>query len=187
MDIKIPKHLKKRFKAISKLPVSLELPQPWGKPTWIAVGGLTDVGFADSSDLLLCVSADGRGLIDCLSGEKISRDYDRDFNFDAGNLLIEGIGPLADQTIRMAGLAGGGLASGAYDGWSIELYPLAFPDSQLIVSPPRQTMLWTHREDEMQLHKLGGFVTGLKTFGFSPTGNSLVIAISSDVIIYVRD
>jgi len=38
----------------------------------------------------------------------------------------------------------------------------------------------------MNLTKLGGFITEIRTFGFSPTGLSFVVATSSDVIIFSR-
>lgn len=186
MSVKVPSHLKERFDALERLPVASALPAPWNGPINIAVGGLTDVGFGDSSDFLICISSNGRGVIDCLTGSKVARDDSEDFAFDAGNLLVAGIGPLAEKQIRTAGLAGGGLASGASDGWNTQRHPFAFPDEQLFVAPPDQTMLWTQRGEEMRLTKLGGFVTEVRAFGFSPTGRSFVIATSSDVIVFCR-
>ena len=78
----------------------------------------------------------------------------RNLSFDAGNLLVEGIGSLSNARIRTAGLCGGGLASGTSDGWSVERHPFAFPEQALIVSPPRQTMLWTAKGEDMKLTKL---------------------------------
>ena len=176
MSVRIPSHLKERFDALQSMPVASSLPPPWSGPTSIAVGGLTDVGFRDSSDLLMCISSTGRGVIDCLAGSKIARDDSDELAFDLGNLLAAGIGPLADAQIRTAGLAGGGLPSGTQDGWSAQRHPFAFPDEQLFVAPPGQTMLWTRCGEEMRLTKLGGFVTELRAFGFSPTGRSFVIA-----------
>lgn len=145
MSVRIPSHLKERFDALESMPVASSLPPPWSGPTTIAVGGLTDVGFRDSSDLLMCISSTGRGVIDCLAGSKIARDDSDELAFDLGNLLAAGIGPLADAQIRTAGLAGGGLPSGTQDGWSAQRHPFAFPDEQLFVAPPGQTMLWTRR------------------------------------------
>lgn len=186
MSVQIPSHLKERFDTLERLPVVSILPAPWNAPTIIAVGGLTDVGFADSSDLLMCISSSGRGVVDCLTGSKIARDYSEDFEFDAGNLLVSGLGPMAGKQIRTAGLAGGGLSSGTKDGWNAQRHPFAFPDEQVFVAPPGQTMLWTHRDDEMRLTKLGASVTELRAFGFSPTGRSFVVATSSDVIVFSR-
>jgi hypothetical protein len=152
-----------------------------------AVGGLTDVGFADSTDLLICVSSSGRGVFDCMTGTRVARDYGSEFEFDAGNLLVEGIGTLDGKKIRTAGIAGGGLATGTQDGWGVQRHPFAFPEEQLFVGPPGQTMLWTQRGVEMHLSKLGGFITEVRAYGFSPTGRTFVVATSSDVMMFARD
>lgn len=67
--------------------------------------------------------------------------------------------PLEGKRIRAAGLAGGGLASGTHDGWCVERHPFAFPDEELFVGPPGQTMLWTQHGVHARLYKLGGFDT----------------------------
>lgn len=187
MAVRVPEHLRERFDLLERLPVERDLPKPWRNVGTFAVGGLTDVGFADSSDLLLCISGSGRGVFDCLAGLRVARDDSSDFAFDLGNLIAEGIGPLAGQRIRTAGMYGGGLASGSGDGWCIERHPFSFPDDELFVSPPGHTMLWTRRDEEVRLTKLGRFVTELRAFGFSPTGRTLVVAVSSDVTIFARD
>jgi hypothetical protein len=186
MAVCIPSHLKERFDALERAPMAPALPKPWGSPKTIAVGGLTEVGFGDSSDLLVCISSSGRGVVDCLTGEKIARDDDQDFYFDEGNLLVAGLGPLSGKQIRTAGLAGGGLPSGTKDGWSAQRHQFSFPNEQVFVSPPGQTMLWTRQGDEMHITKLGGLATDLRAFGFSPTGRSFVIATSSDVTDFSR-
>lgn len=186
MPLKIPKHLKQRFDELDRLPTISALPAPWNNRTYVAVGGLTNIGFADESDLLICMSSTGLGVFDCLTGVRLARDDSTDFDFDAGNLLVSGIGPLEGKRIRTAGISGGGLASGTYDGWGIERHPFAFPDEELFVGPPGQTMLWTQHGAQTRLYKLGGFVTEVRAFGFSPTGRSLVVATSSDVLMYAR-
>ncbi|MCE9530601.1 MAG: hypothetical protein K8T89_05655 [Planctomycetes bacterium] len=187
MAVRIPEHLKKRFEFLEGLRVEHTLPAPWRAAGTFAVGGLTEVGFADSSDLLICVSSAGRGVFDCMASDRIARDDSEDFEFDSGNLLVAGIGPLEGQRIRTAGISGGGLASTARDGWGVERHPFSFPDDELFFCSPGQTMLWTRPGETPRLTKLGGFVTELRAFGFSPTGRSFVIATSSDVLIYVRE
>ena len=49
------------------------MPSTWRKVTYLAVGGLTEVGFAGST-LLLVVSHQGRGVVDVASGEMLARD-----------------------------------------------------------------------------------------------------------------
>ncbi|MBX7174913.1 MAG: hypothetical protein K1X72_28310 [Pyrinomonadaceae bacterium] len=60
---------------INQLPLQNEVPI-WKKVNSFAIGGLTQVGYAPNSDILLVVSHQGRGIFDCLIGEKIARDYD---------------------------------------------------------------------------------------------------------------
>jgi hypothetical protein len=185
MSVSVPARLKERFDAIERLEKGRALPSPWRSNGSFAVGGLTDVGFVDSSDLVICLSSTGRGLFDCISGSRVARDDDPEFEFDTGNLTVEGIGPLAGTAIRTAGMYGGGLASGTHDGWAVEPHPFAFPEQVLIVSPPGQTMLWTAKGEEMHLTKLADYE--IRAFGFSPTGRSFVLATSSDLLIFVRD
>ena len=105
-------------------PVIGELPQPWRALQVFGVGGLFQVGYASNSDLLLVLSAQGRGVFDCLAGEKLARDYAEahDF-FDPVRLTSLGIGPLSETTVRMAGLFGGGLPLTTSDGWRLEVRP----------------------------------------------------------------
>jgi hypothetical protein len=132
------------------------------------------------------MSSAGLGVFNCLTGDRVARDDGADVDFDAGNLLVGGIGPLKGTRIRTAGLAGGGLTSQTYDGWGIERHPFAFPDEELFVGPLGQSMLWTQHGAQTRLYKLGGFVTELRAYGFSPTGRSLVVATSSDVLMFAR-
>jgi hypothetical protein len=185
--VTVPEHLKDRFELLESLRAERSLPAPWRANGTFAVGGLTDVGMADSSDLLICVSSSGRGVFDCIAGARVARDDGDDFEFDLGNLLVEGIGPLAGQRIRTAGMHGGGLARSTRDGWSVERHPFAFPDNELFVCPPGQTMLWARHGETTRLTKLAGFVTAVRAFGFSPTGRTFVVATSSDVMIFARN
>ncbi|MDR6742526.1 hypothetical protein J2X56_004557 [Herbaspirillum sp. 1173] len=94
---------------LSKIP-SQACPPGWQKTGAFAVGGLTEVGFSQRSELLLVVSSAGRGVIDCTRGEKIARDYEINGDwYSASSLTCEGIGPLKDERIQLAGLVGGGL------------------------------------------------------------------------------
>lgn len=175
--------LRARADALAALP-SAAPPAPWRHVATLPVGGLTEVGFADSSDMLLVLSDDGRGVVDCRTGQLLAR-HDDDA-FDAGNLTAKGIGPIGGAKVRMGGLRGGGLPICTADGWGLQRRPLAWPDDELILSPPGQTMLWTPRGEPMQLTRLAGFVTEVRAFGFSPTGETLVIATASDLAIFRR-
>src|SRR5262245_35136746 len=116
-------------------------PTPWQLRAAHAIGGLTDVGFGRASDLLLVVSSQGRGVFDCITGMRVARDSgmpeadEADWQ-DAFELEAQGIGPLAGQTVRTSGLAGGGLAFMTRDGWAAERLTLDWPNESLLLVPP---------------------------------------------------
>lgn len=180
----IPEHLKERFRYLDDLVPAL-LPAPWRALRSMAVGGLWHVGFAVDSDLLLVISSSGRGVIDCLTGEKVARD-DADYYADSPKLEAEGIGPIEGQYVRLAGIHGGGLSHVTKDGWLIELHPLSWPEEEFFLCPPGQTMLWNPPSEKPTLSKIRPCPSSLVAYGFSPTGKSLVIATSSDLTIYSR-
>ncbi|MFT3728252.1 MAG: hypothetical protein QM759_10555 [Terricaulis sp.] len=177
--------LKARIDALTALKPS-EPPAPWRHVATLQIGGLTEVGFANSSDLLLVISSAGRGVVDTGQGKLIARDDDDRFAFDSGNLIAEGIGPINGVKVRVSGLRGGGLSTHTADGWSVERQPLAWPDEELILSPPGQSMLWTPTGKLVVLTKLAGFASEIRVFGFSPTGRAFIIATASDVAIFSR-
>jgi hypothetical protein len=180
----IPEHLKALYRQLLALPASPP-PSPWRLAATHAVGGLTDVGFADSSDLLLVISV-SRGLFDCVTGERIARDPSEDFDYDTSNLLAFGIGPLAERSIRTAGLHGGGLAFRTWDGWGLDLFTLAWPVGSLFLTPPGH---WIYGPAFNMPGTTAKLVTEpeIRAFGFSPTGRSFIIATSSDLSIFNRD
>ena len=156
-------------------------PRPWKRLAVHPVGGLSEVGFADDSDLLLVVSTQGRSVIDCRSGELIARDRteSNDDWHDERRLRAKGIGLLENHTIRLTGLHGGGLLNCGKDGWSIEALPLAWPDVNLLLVEPWQSIY----DDATRFTKLA-MEREVRAFGFSDTGISLVLATSSDVTIF---
>jgi hypothetical protein len=82
------------------------MPSPWKKVTYLAVGGLTEVGFAAGS-LLLVVSHQGRGVVDLASGNVLARDrQETGAWFDAARRAALGIGPLDGTWIGVCGLVG---------------------------------------------------------------------------------
>jgi hypothetical protein len=175
-------HLDPIRNRIMSAPV-LPPPKPWKCVGGGAVGGLTEVGFADGSDLLLVVSAQGRGVFDCRSGERVARDCTEpnDGWYDERRLLALGIGPLDGQFIRLAGLGGGGLIRLGCDGWWIETITLVWPDVNLLLGGP-----WGWIHDGVTPFTKLQTIREFRAFGFSETGQSLVIATSSDLLIYSR-
>ncbi len=119
----VPSHLRSMVDRVRASPV--ETPPPWRAVGAFAVGGLTDIGFSPRSDLVLVVSGNGRGVFDCVAGERVARDpsvpKDGETDWqDCFHLDAEGIGPLAGRRVRTAGLHGGGLPRLTRDGWSVE-------------------------------------------------------------------
>src|SRR5205823_3356821 len=97
-----------------------------------AVGGLRNVGFAPDLDLLLVVSSQGAGLFDCCSGQRIAREHEYDISYpDEVRLSAKGIGSLEGQSIRMAGLHGGGLRNSTEDGWHLEVEAARWPEHDI--------------------------------------------------------
>ncbi len=150
-----------------------------------AVGGLRSIGFAEASDRLLVTSSDGRGIFDCLSGEKIARDYDDSVPTyeDELRLLAPGFGPLEGQTIHMAGLHGGGLPVLTRDGWSLRLVHLDWSICLLILDPPTRNFPRLPNRSEFLVMATN---EDIRTCGFSYTGNSFVIALGSHTLFIYR-
>ena len=53
-------------------------PLGWELVTMVVVGELTEVGFSKKENCLLMISSSGRGLFDCLTGQRIGRDVEAD-------------------------------------------------------------------------------------------------------------
>src|SRR5690606_6172117 len=84
-------------------------PEPWRNHT-VVIASLWAVGYSQDTDYLLAISATGRGVFDCLSGDKLGRDRSIDYAEwrDKKHLTAKGIPPIADEIIRTAGDCGGG-------------------------------------------------------------------------------
>ena len=165
-------------------------PAPWERRAVHAVGGLTDVGFGRGSDLLLIVSHNGRGVIDCLTGSRVARDASvpdpgEDDWQNTSELEAEGIGPLAGQTVHTSGLFGGGLSLTTRDGWTVERLPLDWPEESLLLVPPGSWLYETRADRSAEFTKVAA-ESEVRAWGFSPTGRSLILATSSDVKVFSR-
>jgi hypothetical protein len=141
----------------------------WRKVTYLAVGGLTEVGFAGGF-LLLVVRHQGRGVVDLASGELLARDRQETGGwFGAARGAALGTGPLDGAWIGVGGLAGGRLPAATADGWQAR----ASGDC-VTVSAPGRRLLQVHESEVM------------RAFGFSPDGATFVIATSPGLAIYRR-
>lgn len=177
-------HLKPLQKKLLSLNVD-KVPDPWKWVAAFSIGGLRSVGFDRESENLLVVSSQGRGVIDCLTGEKLARDYE-EFYENETSLEAQGIGILSDRTIRMSGLFGGGLPSITEDGWQLECVTLKWPEQMLILLPPSSHLYGSVTGHPDTMTKI--FEDScIRAYGFSYTGRSLIIATTSDVTIFVRE
>ncbi len=156
----------------------------WNLVTSIAVGGLRSVGFDRYADLLLVVSSQGRGVIDCLSGKKLSRD-DEEYYEGEEHLEAEGIGILKGKIIQMSGLFGGGLPLMTEDFWSIEIICLNWPVQEILILPPDSNLYGSISNHPNHFEKVFSD-SCIRAVGFSHSGRSFIIATTSDVTIYGR-
>jgi hypothetical protein len=174
-------HLKPLVDMVAAAPCE-EPPLPWRRIAAHAVGGLLAVGFAENSDTLLVVSHQGRGVFDCITGQRVARDREED-GYDPFRLEALGIGPLADKPIRMSGLDGGGLPESTADGWRVERLTLQWPLESLLLTPPGS---WIYGVIYGKPHEFTKVFedSEIRAWGFSPTGRTLLLATSSDMVIY---
>lgn len=155
------------------------LPEPWRQRGTVMTGGLVGVGFGEGSDLALVVTHNGRGLIDCLRGERVARDPMVIYP-DAETLHVEGIGALAGVTIAIAGIEGGELCRRTGDNWVLDGEITNSSDDMIRLVPPTATA------HSSRPAIFTNFVPEVRTFGFSPTGRSFVIATGAEVFVFAR-
>ncbi|MBD1857982.1 hypothetical protein H6F69_20485 [Leptolyngbya sp. FACHB-1624] len=172
-------HLEPLKKRLRSLEID-QVPDPWKRLAAFSIGGLRSVGYDRESDNLLVVSSQGRGVIDCLKGQKIARD-DEEYYENETYLEAQGIGILSDRIIRMAGLFGGGLPTITEDGWQLECVTLSFPEQMVILLPPN-SYLYSKPNRMTKIYE----DADIRAYGFSYSGKSFVIATPSDVTIFAR-
>ncbi|MFD4631523.1 hypothetical protein ACFVYR_25845 [Streptomyces sp. NPDC058284] len=170
-------------------------PAPWRTviDPCAAVGGLLGIGFASDPgtghDLVMVVSSDGHGLFDAVTGEKIARD--RDPAPEVGtpdgtaDLTCPGLGPVAGRRVHIAGLHGGGLHTTTADGWTLEVVAPDWPHHRVLLSGDGGM---PHRgpHGERWWHVFHSRYSELRTVGFSPSGQTLAVATSSDLTLWTR-
>ncbi|MEU2285158.1 hypothetical protein ABZ614_24995 [Streptomyces sp. NPDC013178] len=168
-------------------------PEPWQPVPFVPVGGLLGIGFAShpdtGHDLVMVVSHDGHGLFDAVTGEKIARDRDPDPGDStpdaAADLSCPGLGPIAGSRVHIAGLFGGGLHTTTGDGWRLEVAVPAWPHERVLLS--RGGGL-PHRgpQGERWWHIFHSDYSELRAAGFSPGGQTIAVATSSDLSLWTR-
>lgn len=162
-----------------------ETPTGWIKETF-AVGGLSEVGFSKKyPELLLVVSSQGRGIIDCSKLELIERDYNDNFDWiNTFELWAMGIGKIADEKIMVAGLHGGGLPNSNEFGDGIQYMATKWPIIDLIFEPNFKSI---YKEgDEKNCSRIFHDYE-LRAYGFSYDGQYFITATSSEVNVYRKE
>ncbi|MEV6833698.1 hypothetical protein AB0N17_04100 [Streptomyces sp. NPDC051133] len=168
-------------------------PEPWQRTAYAPVGGLLGIGFAShpgtGHDLVMVVSTDGHGLFDAVTGEKIARDRDADpeeTSRDADPALwCPGLGPVAGSRVRIAGLFGGGLHTTSGDGWMLEVVPPTWPNERVLLSRDGG-LPHSGPHGERWWHIFHSHYSELRAAGFSPSGQTLAVATSSDLSLWTR-
>lgn len=169
-------------------------PPSW-RPVFSArtpIGGLQGVGFASDphtgDDLVMVVSMDGHGLFNAATGEKVARDRNPDPDSSTPDavpdLSCPGLGPVAGQRIRIAGLFGGGLHATTYDGWSVDVVSPEWPHHRVLLAADGG--LYRRPAGENWWHIFHADYSELRVAGFSPSGRTLAVATSSDLTLWNR-
>jgi len=160
-----------------------DAPGPWREIVDLYINGIVAVGFGPGTDLLLCYSHSGFGVVDCASGQVVARDSeDRDLPDDPFPVWATGIGPLAGQRIPLMGLWGGGLRSMTHDGWVIHRATPSWPLECAVLCPPEHPELEDAATATMLLKDMD---PPIRAIGFSDSGNTLVVA-NTELFVWSR-
>lgn len=174
-----------RLQNIVNETIVCDTPKGWQKKTF-PVGGLSEVGFSKKHpELLLVVSSQGRGVIDCSNFELTDRDYDESYKWmNSYELWAMGIGILSEEKIRVGGLQGGGLPFGNQEGDFIQLMATSWPIIDLIFEPNSKSI---YKEGQAKDCFRIFHDYELRTYGFSSNGKYFIIATSSHVSVYRKE
>ena len=161
-----------------------ETPTGWKKETF-AIGGLSNVGFSKKfPEMLLVVSSQGRGVIDCSKFELIERDNNDSWEWmDTYELWTMGIGKLSEEKILVGGIHGGGLPFLNKYGDSIKFMATEWPIIDLIFEPNFKSL---YKEGEAKDCFRIFHDYELKAYGFSYIGDYFITATSSEVNVYKK-
>ncbi|HPE54825.1 MAG TPA: hypothetical protein PK904_00385 [Bacteroidales bacterium] len=176
---------KLRLQNIVDLTIKSAIPSGWKMKTF-AIGGLTEVGFSKKNPrLLLIISSQGRGVIDCSKLELTARDHDTTYDWiNSYELWSFGIGELSDEKVLVGGLHGGGLPHTCIFGDSLIYMATDWPTIDIIFEPNLKSVF--KEEDAQDCYRVF-HNSGLRAFGFSYNGQYFIIATSSEVMVYSKE
>lgn len=186
------REMRRRLIAAPEVPA----PEPWQRIAYAPVGGLLGIGFVShpgtGHDLVMVVSNDGHGLFDGVTGEKIARVRDPDLDSEDGGreadpaLWCLGLGPAAGSRVRIAGLFGGDLHATSADGWKLEVVTPVWPNERVLLSRDGG-LPHSGPHGEHWWHIFHSHCSELRAAGFSPSGQTLAVATSSDLSLWTRE
>lgn len=160
----------------------------WIKNGSFAVGGLHEVGFNQNSDYLMVLSSRGRGIFDCIKGEIVGRDHWDYYleKWDAKTSIVKGFGILEGKDIVCGGFESENvLQQETHDGWEVIINGAKRIDLKTDLLQAG-TISLVH-EENTQIEDVFDFHYGIdRGLGFSETGNSFVIATTSDLHIWTK-
>jgi hypothetical protein len=133
------------------------------------MGGLRGAGSVPGGELWLVASANGLGLFDAASGQRLARH--RGALPPGYPERTPGLGAASGVEVAIAGLDGGALAASARDGWR-----LAFD---------RRAGLWLTAPDG-SIEALRVPLEDVRVLGFSGTGRSLVVGDAATLLTFAR-
>ena len=173
---------KKRLQNLVNQTKATDEPNGWKKNTF-AIGGLTEIGFSKQNpDLLLVISSQGRGVIDCQNSKLIERDNDTNWDWiDSYEMTSKGIGLLSNEKIHVSGLHGGGLPLMNKNGDNLLYMATEWPIIDIIFEPNFKSI---YKENEAKECFRIFHDYELRAYGFSYDGETFVIATSSEIDIY---
>jgi hypothetical protein len=135
--------------------------------------GVTAVGFAPGTELLIVLTHSGISVVDGTTGDTLAEQGDADDD-DPYPVSVNGIGPLQGQRIAVAGLWGGGLRWFSPDGWSLSAIAPRWPTQSVALMPPDSGE--PIESPELATVLVDGAFSNIRAFGFSDTGRTLVVA-----------
>ena len=162
---------------LEKIPAA-ESPKGWTRKGYFSIGGFLYFGFAESSDIMLVISANGRGLFDLSKNEKIARDHSSDFPLDETLLISKGFDILEGETIKLAGKFGGSILPVSNKSLEtlVRVSPL-YPCEDIIFQPPYENCFADGRFKNISSDNCVRLYRGfLYCYGFSFSGKYFVIA-----------
>ncbi|WP_122073309.1 hypothetical protein [Pseudophaeobacter sp. EL27] len=162
----------------------------WKRTAEVVVGGLVALGFYESKDSpqldkLVAIGSQGQTVVDCLSGQITYRNRERD-GYDPETLSAWDLSGGTNELVRMSGIDGGGLKPYTKDGWSVEALPVAWPIYYYILQHPGSSIFTDHTLGREPKFDLLDADYKQMAWGFSNSGNSLLLSSSSDIIIWTR-